>query len=114
MRICQKHWEQLRKAISDRGMDHLGAKNGQEAMRAMITDLEGRAAENDFDPLMGAHNMIWSKGLEVRGLALMNNDGPNDGHHCPICVALEQYESWWIEGPANAMQEEAKKLGLIQ
>lgn len=94
-------------------MEHLGAKSGEQAAAAMVTELEGRAAENDFDPLMGAHNMIWSKGLEVCGLGLMREDGPNEGHYCPVCKAMEMYEDWWIEGPADAMLKEAKDKNLL-
>ena len=77
MRICQRHWDRLRQALADRGLGEFGAKTGEAAVRAMVTELEGRAAENDFDPLLTCNSMIWSKGLELCGLGLMqeNADG---------------------------------------
>ncbi len=110
MEICKRHWDALRQAIADRGLEHLGAKSGRDAMRNIITELEGREAENDFDPLMTAHNMIWNMSLEVCGLELMAGD---EQQQCPICNALQKYEAWWIEGPANAVKTLAQEKGLV-
>src|SRR5262245_17066637 len=113
MRICQKHWDRLRKKLDELGIGHLGAKNSEDAIRAIVTDLDCRAAENDFDPLIACNNMIFNQGLKVCGLALMNPDGPNDGHYCPICKSVELYEYDWINGPAEAMLKDAKDKGLV-
>ncbi len=51
MKICQAHWDRLRAAIKERGLEHLVAKDGATAMMHAVTELEGREAENDFDPL---------------------------------------------------------------
>ena len=112
MRICQPHWDRIRKALDDRGIGHLGAKSGAEAVRAIVTELEGRAAENDFDPLMGCNNMIFAEGLKRCGLVLMTpkEDG---SERCPICESMEQYAEWWIQGPADAMFKEAKEKGIV-
>lgn len=112
MQICSEHWSAIRKAVDDRGMGHLGAKNGQEAMAAIVTELEGRAAENDFDPLMGCANSVMTMGLKVCGLSLMvtKEDGSQP---CPICEAMKLYRDWWINGPADAMLQEAKEKGLV-
>lgn len=112
MQICQEHWDAIRKALDERGIGHLGAKNAQEAVAAIVTELEGRGDENDFDPLMGCNNMIFAKGLEVLGIGLMapKEDG---GQRCPICEALASYRDWWINGPADCMLKEAKEKGLV-
>jgi hypothetical protein len=112
MQICPKHWEALKKAIADRGMAHLGHQTAERMMIATVNELEGREAENDFDPLLACNNMIFTKGLEVNGLALMamNEDGT---HRCPVCMSLQSYEAWWIEGPANSMLEDAREKGLM-
>lgn len=106
--ICQAHWDRIRKALEERGIGHLGAKSGQAAIAAVVTELEGRGDENEFDPLMGCNNMIWTKGLEVCGLDLMTGEE----RKCPICEAIRRYETWWIDGPANSMLEVAKEKGL--
>lgn len=108
MKICQRHWDELRKAIDARGLSHLVKKSGQEAIAQLATELEGRGAENILDPLMGANNMIWSKGLEVLGLSLMTGY-----EKCPVCEAVSSYERWWIDGPADAMLKQAKEDGLV-
>lgn len=108
MKICQNHWDRLRQAVEDRGIGHLGARDAQSAFGNMVTDLEGRSAENNCDPLMACNYMIWSKGLEVLGLELMS-----EKDRCPICEALKAYEEWWISGPADAVLEECKEQGLI-
>lgn len=112
MQICQKHWQALRKAIEDRGMGHLGAKDPQQAVVAITTELEGRGAENDLDPLMGCNWMIFSKALSACGLEILGlkTDGT---HYCPICEVIRQDEEWWIQGPADAMLQAAREKGLI-
>lgn len=85
MRFCMPHWEKLRAAIDDRGLSHLVSRNGQQAMQSFVKDIEGTADPLlDFDPLLAANNMIWSKALEVGGLSIMapNEDGTD---RCPIC-----------------------------
>lgn len=90
------------------GIGHLGAKSGEDAIRNMVTELEGRGVENDYDPLMDCNNMIFSQGSRVVGLSLM---GQEDG--CPICEAVKLYEQDWIEGPANAAKTYCEEQGLI-
>ena len=112
MQICQTHWDAIRKALDDRGIGHLGAKTGQQAIAAISNELEGREAENDFDPLMGCNNMIFAEGLKRCGLVLMG--AKEDGsEYCPICESQRQYGEWWINGPADAMLAEAKEKGLV-
>lgn len=112
MKICQPHWDRLRRAIDDRGIGHLGAKSGQDAIRNIVTDLEGREAENDFDPLMACNMMIWSAGTRDLGLALMaaNEDG---SEKCPICERAKSLEESWIQGPADEALKMAKEKGLV-
>ena len=112
MKICSAHWERIREAIKARGLDHLGAKSGPEAMKNVVTELEGREAENDFDPLMSCNNMIWNQGLKVCGLRLM---APSESgqESCPICESVKLYEQDWIDGPADAVLKMAKEKGLV-
>lgn len=126
MRICQRHWDMLRKAITDRGLEHLGARNGQEAVAAMATELEGRGAENDYDPLMSCNWMIFSRALELGGLGVMTPDDTGRPR-CPVCMAMESsqiggeggfrdkahVESHWIDGPADAALSLAREKGLV-
>jgi hypothetical protein len=84
MRMCQEHWEALKLAIEERGMDHLIAKDGARAAQNLAQELEGGRTIANFDPLMGAHNAILGNALGFGGLAVMapNDDG---SERCPLC-----------------------------
>lgn len=121
MKLCQSHWDMLRAALKERGIDHLGAKTGHEVIEDMKTELAG--GDTDFDPLMCCNYMIWNRGLELGGLYLMGQK--DDGsEYCPICEALdhmepppgetrEYCERLWIDGPADAALNECRRCGLV-
>lgn len=121
MKICQEHWAKLKAAISERGLDHLVAKSGEEAFDGVVTELQG--GKSEYDPLMSCNNMIWNVGLQQGGLYLMGKK--EDGtQFCPICESLEhqlppegmtkaQQEASWINGPADIALEHARKLSLM-
>lgn len=112
MQICQPHWDRLRTAIKERGLNHLGAQTGRDAVRNAVTELEGRGDENEFDPLMACNNMIMANGLRILGLGVMavKEDGT---HFCPICEATKVYEEQWITGPSDSALQLAKEKGLV-
>ena len=107
MRICKSHWDKLRVAIRERGLEHLVAKSGQDAFENIKSELSG--TKPDYDPLMDCNNMIWSRGLECGGLRMLAGD------LCPICeaVANGETESFWIDGPADSALQHCQKLGLV-
>lgn len=119
MRICQDHWNKIRAAIKERGIDHLGAKTGEKAVEDIKTQIEGRPT--DYDPLMSCNWMIHSKALEMGGLYLMT--AKEDGTpHCPICEAIahkpddaevQWVEDYWIKGPVDAALKECQDRGLV-
>ena len=112
MNICQKHWDRLREALKERGLEKFGAKTSEDAFRNLVTDLEVRGIENDFDPLMGCNNMIAIEALGRIGLELLRPD-ESGKPPCPICMCCKLHEDWWIYGPADAMLKEAQDKGLI-
>lgn len=63
MQFCRAHWDMLRAAIEARGLSGLVAKDGRAACENMKAELQGRADKSNFDPLMGAHNMIVGRAL---------------------------------------------------
>lgn len=109
MKMCPAHWQALRAAIEARGLSHLVSKNGAEAKKKLATELEGRGAENDFDPLLCANNMLFAAGLSCGGLAMLSGD------FCPVCKAEENGvpKGEWIEGPADAVLKRARDEGLV-
>lgn len=61
MNICQDHWDRLREAIKDRGLDHLVAPDGEIAVAQVKAELEaGEQTPTSYDPLMGAYWAIAS------------------------------------------------------
>ena len=127
MKFCQPHWNKLRAAIDARGLGHLGAKSGAEAVEAIVLELEGRPKEAMPDPLMTAHNMIvQAVGNRVGIVELIAETyGP-----CPVCVGMktnegapdsvtgriftpEEEESYWIDGPADAVLAIFAREGLV-
>lgn len=98
MKICQKHWDKLRKEIDDKGLSHLIAKNGKDAIKNIV---EG---EPSYDPLMAANMMIWERAIKSYGLEIMNRE---DGKCCPICFDQEIWIGKPIkEGSAELLTEE--------
>lgn len=122
MKFCDHHWGKLRQAIVDRGLAHL-IKSAEENMESMASEIEGNGPTT-FDPLMTAHWMICGTAIERGGVYMMTGD------YCPVCEALEhtqnpvdhlgqpmtreQLESWWIDGPSDAVHKQAVSVGLIK
>lgn len=119
MKFCQPHWDRLRAAIEARGLNHLVASNGRDAMARAVADIKGESDVSDFDPLMTAHWMIVGKVQESLGLSLYCGEAI-----CPVCEILKDYpsvpagfrykdnESYFIDGPADAVLVMARDLGI--
>lgn len=121
MKMCQPHWDQIREAIRVRGLSHLGASSGIEALERLNDELAGRATPDTYDPLMDANNMIWSKALEFGGLYLMGQK--DDGsQYCPLCEvdihtpAREDGRpeaQHWIEGCTDTILRHCREISLV-
>lgn len=118
MRMCQQHWDALRSAIEARGLGHLIAANGGEAVMRMKAELHGKSDLDDFDPLMAAHNLIGERSVHVFGLWIMQ------GALCPVCELLKvtppppaghRYatnELYFIDGPADSVLAFCEEHGI--
>ena len=114
MKMCQHHWDMLRKAINERGLSSFVSKSGEVAVESL--------KENKFEPLLGAHNAITMNTLSTVGLSIMapNEDGTET---CPICFLMscpcddpecsKKYEGW-INRAADDQVDIARELGLLQ
>ncbi len=124
MKFCQAHWDKLREAVKVRGLWHLVAQNGEQAIENEIAKIEGRADNRNYDPLMSCHWMIVNRALDLGGLYLMTGD------YCPICESIkhtvgklkdendqpctqEGEERYWIDGPADAALKHCQEIGLV-
>jgi len=114
MMMCQEHWDRLRRAIDERGLSHLIARDSKRALEALTKEAEGTAGPNDYDPFMAANWAIMSQALKCGGLYLME-DGP-DGPYCPLCEAAkhggEGTDREWIIGSCDYQLEYARSIGL--
>lgn len=123
MKFCQDHWDRLRAALTDRGLDGLIAKGGVRAARNLKSEIEDGPSITNFDPLMGAHNTILNNALSnmPRGAALAMMTAPDDApveQRCPLCVLNANVPNQpepnsfdvWIGRAADDMKIEADKL----
>lgn len=112
MQICPSHWLQLRTAVSERGLDHLVSKSGEEAAQRMTNMGNGSSDPADFDPLMAANMAIISYYVSHIGI-----DGISE-QLCPVCEAAKNSDADdlaenWINGSADDVLAVARSKGLI-
>ncbi len=111
MQICKSHWDALRQAIADRGLSHLVAKSGEEAVAAIARQVEGQSTKADFDPLMNANFAIFSAFLQDAGINALRFDG------CPLCEVAKsptpKLDEEWIKGASDDQLAAARSLGLV-
>jgi hypothetical protein len=110
MKFCQPHWEELKKAIDDRGLGHLVSKSGEEAVERTARAHEGTGpTKKDVDPLLAAHNNIVSNALASGGIYMMGTDEEGN-RFCPVCEAAKNGHGDWIELAANGIAETIASL----
>jgi len=91
MKMCMPHWEQLKQAITERGLMPFVSKDGTAAV-ARLKEL-GTAGDQPPDPLLAANFAIWSNALRLGGLYLMQ------GEYCPLCELNKNHE---LQGGADS------------
>jgi len=123
MNICQRHWEDLRKKVDERGMSHLVSSNGEEAMARTLAQLNNEDTSDDWDPLMAAFFAIGQWALNRMGLAVLQPG------FCPLCQVQRSFENvkllpefdpeqhkdaeWWMNNCMDAMLDHARECGLV-
>lgn len=129
MQICQKHYDALKTAIQDFGLDRLVSKTSEEAHSKMVSSLEEANMKASFDPLMYANNAIFSQVLNVSaakgyGLEVMFVT-PEGEHHCPLCFLNTKHSEAcpepnceftydnWVDRAAQDALATAIHLGLV-
>ncbi|SRR6266436_1902283 len=115
---CQPHWDLLRAAIEQRGLNHLVSQGGVAAAMRVVDELKMGAARDveGFDPLMRAWSMIGSRALEMGcGIAecpLCGVQNHHDQCNQPDCAKPLPQE--WIDGCADSLRDYANQLGLAK
>jgi hypothetical protein len=121
MKMCQSHWDKIIAAIKERGLWHLVAQSGEEAVTNLQKEAAGEAC--NYDPLMAVNNMIFARAIEQGGLYLMAAD------YCPICEVMkyhaggvdadgktwtaEMIETHWVDGLADIALDVCRDLKLM-
>lgn len=109
MRFCEEHWGILKESIEKYGLGRFVAKSGEEVMGHLKREIEGEATVIDFEPLMGAHNMLMSVASSYVGRRLFLQ-APDGSHRCPVCELISYN---WAEGAAWQARLEAEGRGLV-
>ncbi|MDE2106998.1 MAG: hypothetical protein KGL39_57860 [Patescibacteria group bacterium] len=93
MRFCSDHWAKLGAAIDARGLRVLVAEDGRSAFENLASEIDHGLTIDNFDPLMGAHNAIWSQAMTLiselyqqNPLMVMADDSEHPEWGCPICA----------------------------
>lgn len=114
---CPPHWSALRKEIDDRGLGHLVAQGGKEAVDRLLEGSQApagdlAAAAQTFDPLMGAWLRVTGAFIENAGLGCMMGEQKV----CPFCDVEKQTAGLaqnWLTGVADEALDQARVLGLV-
>jgi hypothetical protein len=111
MRFCNGHWGDLRNAVETKGMSHLIARSEKEAASRIMSEVEGQAKEETFDPLMSCHWMISSEVLKLGGLELLWKE------HCPLCEVRDHTDEEtvreWIDSCTTSVLKHCKEIGVL-
>lgn len=121
MKFCEAHWAKLSDAVKARGLWPLVARGGQEAIARAVEEIEGKATDATYDPLMACHWMIVSRALITLGPYLLGGD------LCPLCEVLrvhdsepcehgcthDDVETRWTEGPADAALDHVRESPVL-
>lgn len=125
MKMCDKHWPMLRKAIEDEGLGKfIGNSDSVRAEVEAAAAGEPLEDSKGFDPLFRANSMIMSAAVKNGGLYLLTGD------YCPICEAIKHTsgtpregetepagEEWverhWTVGVAQSIRGYMSSLGLL-
>lgn len=117
MQFCQSHWDKLREAVKECGMDELVASGGKEVINRMEKELKGDKSLSSFDPLMSVHWVIVNRLAELGGGEIFLMEG------CPMCFANSGHQKgckepnciWsyddWIPDAVDDVRDYAIELG---
>lgn len=110
MNWCKDHWNQLRQALKDRGLDQFGAKDGHDAAAAIAAQIDG--GEEKFDPLLGS----WSRINATMAESLTNQGRAGEllQLKCPLCILVEDGQPQMVANWVDGVSDQAKKYAIDQ
>lgn len=95
MKICQPHWDLMRKHIEERGLSSLVSKDSETVIQNMVADLNGEPDEKNerFDPLMSMNWHWMNHAVRLGGPYLLYED-ENGEPYCPLCEFEKHYKDF--------------------
>lgn len=93
VKFCTRHWDDLKLAVENCGLMSLAAENGEQAARNLESEAARGTTIDNFDPLMGAHNAIVARAMNLikeryrqNPLMVMADADEHPEWACPICA----------------------------
>lgn len=96
MKTCTKHWEELKQAIRDRGLEHLVSKNGAECAERFRKMHGGDTDPKLYDPLFDSHMMIMANAASAAPYLLEKENA----ELCCLCE-LDAHKAEMGEGASD-------------
>jgi hypothetical protein len=115
MKLCTPHWEELRTAVRDRGLEPFVSRSGEEAARKLANGPPRDRAS--FDPLLRANIAIVEHVVGAAGPVKAAEWSATDA--CPICYfsdhcdVCREHSARWITLATDEQLALAKVLGLV-
>lgn len=124
MKICERHWNELKARLETEGLMPFVSKSGAEAAKRMVKAVADGYDKDNFDPLMYCNMEIIEGALEALGPAKFQELD----EACPVCEVAQyaiancpcgkphdpkDIEDHWIDGPARKAVRLANKIGVL-
>ena len=119
MRMCEKHFEALRVALTAVGLGPHMAQDAYDEGRRTMLRLAGDTSVRSFDAMLHTSHMIYHMAAHQ-----IHTGQLDDFSGCPICKVMEACpcgrpectpaarEEHWIEGPVQRTIEHARRLRI--
>lgn len=103
MKICDEHWEELKREVKRNGLWDFVAKDNDE-LKEQLTEFVETHDNEKIDPLWAASEMIMMQGMRCGGMMMLfpKEDGTEI---CPVCEAHSHGQTDWITGPVGAVRD---------
>jgi hypothetical protein len=115
MRFCQTHWDRLREAIKNKGLNQFVSADGETLTEKIKKEVKEEVTIPD--PLFAAHNAIVEAAIKQGGLYLLGKDEEGKDY-CPLCevnkyAKEEGADEDWIQGSTDDVLAYFTSKGLI-
>lgn len=115
MKLCSRHFEELRSALQKKGLWYLVSLEAQDLALSTQLWLDGDTTDAGFDPFVAAVCEIRHKALEIMGPE--NTWRRNGSEPCPLCSVMkflqnETAAEMWVDNVTDLMVLVAETNGI--